>query len=161
MPIQMPGDTRSTAIPSPPVPRRHTLPRERAYAPIRASTRLTWTACQVPRPLAVGMPRSLSAAAMPASDVTPAVCSSATTFCPDSENAYLIGAGTSFASPMAAAEAAVVKAQTHGAITGSALEMCILVSATNVTGKRPDPNYNYGRIDVLSALSNSSCKSGT
>ena len=88
------------------------------------------------------------------------VCSSATSLCPDSEDAYLIGAGTSFASPMAAGEAAVVKAQSHGALTGSALEMCILVSATNVTGKRPDPNYNYGRIDVLSALNNSSCKSG-
>ena len=39
-------------------------------APSRASTLDTWAACQVPRPLAVGMPRSLSAAAMPASDVT-------------------------------------------------------------------------------------------
>jgi subtilisin family serine protease len=94
-------------------------------------------------------------------DLVFGVCSSATTLCPGVENEYLVGAGTSFASPMAAAEAAVVKAQTHGAITGSALEMCVLVSATNVTGKRPDPSYNYGRIDVLSALNNSSCKSGT
>ena len=94
-------------------------------------------------------------------DLVFGVCSSATSLCPDSEDEYLVGAGTSFASPMAAAEAAVVKAQTQGAITGSALEMCVLVSASNVTGKRPDPNYNYGRINVLSALNNSSCKSGT
>ena len=44
--------------------------------PNRANTRLTCTACHVPCPLAVGMPRSLSAAAMPTSDVTPAACSS-------------------------------------------------------------------------------------
>lgn len=93
-------------------------------------------------------------------DLVFGACSSATSFCPDSEDTYLIGAGTSFAAPMAAAEAAVVKAQTAGAVTGSGLEMCVLVSATNVTGKRPDPNYNYGRINVLSALRNSSCKSG-
>ena len=89
------------------------------------------------------------------------VCSSATAFCPDSEDEYLIGAGTSFAAPMAAAEAAVVKAHTSGAITGSSLENCILQSATNVTGKRPDPNYNFGVINVLSALNNSNCKSGS
>lgn len=94
-------------------------------------------------------------------DLVLGVCSSATTFCPDSEDEYLIGAGTSFASPMAAGEAAVVRAQQGGAISGASLEMCVLLSATEVTGKRPDPNYNYGRIDVLSALKNSNCKSGT
>lgn len=94
-------------------------------------------------------------------DLVLGVCSSATTFCPDSENSYLIGAGTSFASPMAAGEAAVVKAQQGGAISGGSLEMCVLVSATEVTGKRPDPNYNYGRINVYGALKNSKCKSGT
>jgi lantibiotic leader peptide-processing serine protease len=94
-------------------------------------------------------------------DLVYGVCSSASSFCPNVENVYLIGAGTSFASPMAAGEAAVVKAQRAGALTGGSLEMCVLVSATDVTGKRPDPKYNYGRIDVLSALTNSSCKSGS
>ena len=36
----------------------------------------------------------------------------------------------------------------------------VLTSADNITGHRPDPNYNFGRIDVLSALSNSACKTG-
>jgi len=94
-------------------------------------------------------------------DLVLGVCSSATAFCPGAENEYLIGAGTSFASPHAAGEAAVVKAQRAGAITAGSLEMCVLASATNLTGKRPDPNYNFGRINVLSALNNSNCKSGS
>jgi subtilisin family serine protease len=94
-------------------------------------------------------------------DLVLGVCSSATSLCPGAENEYLIGAGTSFASPMAAGEAAVVKSQRDGAITGHSLEYCVLVSASNITGKRPDPNYNFGRINVVSALNNSSCKSGT
>jgi lantibiotic leader peptide-processing serine protease len=95
------------------------------------------------------------------SDLVIGACSSATTICADSEDEYVGDAGTSFASPMAAGEAAVVQAQQGGAISGGSLEMCVLVSATEVTGKRPDVNYNYGRIDVYSALKNSSCKSGT
>jgi subtilisin family serine protease len=93
-------------------------------------------------------------------DLVLGVCSGQSALCSGMENAYALGAGTSFASPMAAAEAAVIKAQTKGAITGAALQNCILVSSSNLTGKRPDPNYNYGRIDVLSALNNSNCKSG-
>jgi len=88
-------------------------------------------------------------------------CSSATTLCPGMENQYLIGAGTSFSSPLAAGEAAVVKAQRSGAISGKSLEQCVLTSAANITGHRPDPKYNFGRIDVLGALQNSKCKSGT
>ena len=97
-------------------------------------------------------------------DLVYGVCSSAainpgtgTAFCPD-EAHYLIGAGTSFASPHAAGEAAVVMAQRNQAISGSALETCVLQSAANITGHRPDPDYNFGRIDVLSALNNSHCK---
>jgi hypothetical protein len=45
---------------------------------ILVSTRFTWTACQIPRPVAVGMLRSLNATAMPTSDVRPAACSSRT-----------------------------------------------------------------------------------
>ena len=68
---------------------------------------------------------------------------------PGFENAYAIGAGTSFASPMAAGEAGGGESPARaGAISGSALEHCMLVSATKITGKRPDPNYNFGRINV-------------
>jgi subtilisin family serine protease len=94
-------------------------------------------------------------------DLVLGVCSSATTLCPGVENEYLIGAGTSFASPHAAGEAAVVKAQRNGAISGGSLETCVLTSSFNVTGHRPDPNYNFGRISVLNALNNSKCKTGS
>jgi lantibiotic leader peptide-processing serine protease len=85
-------------------------------------------------------------------------CSSATTtLCPGMENSYLIGTGTSFASPMVAGEAAVVKGQTNS-VVGQALENCITTSATEVTKKRPDPNYGFGRINVFSAVQSKSCK---
>ncbi len=85
-------------------------------------------------------------------------CSSSTSFCSGQENQYLVGVGTSFASPHAAGEAAVVKANAGGAISGPALEKCLLNTATEVTGHRPDVNYNFGRIDVLSAVRSSGCK---
>src|SRR6202043_1204812 len=78
--------------------------------------------------------------------------------CPGSETSYLIGAGTSFASPHAAGEAAVVKTQSTTHIAGAALETCVLNTASNVAGKRPDINYNFGRIGVLSAVKSSGCK---
>jgi lantibiotic leader peptide-processing serine protease len=91
-------------------------------------------------------------------DLVIGACSSATSLCPGSENSYLIGAGTSFASPHAAGEAAVVKTQSTTHIAGAALETCVLNTASNVAGKRPDINYNFGRIDVLSAVKSSGCK---
>lgn len=90
-------------------------------------------------------------------DLVLGACSSASTLCPGMENQYLIGAGTSFASPMAAAEAAVVKGQSN-TVVGQALETCIATSSTEVTGKRPDPNYGFGRINVLSAVNAKSCR---
>jgi subtilisin family serine protease len=78
--------------------------------------------------------------------------------CPGMENAYLIGAGTSFATPHVSGEAAVVKAQANGFIKGQALETCLLNTATKVNGVRPDSLYNYGRIDVLRAVKSSSCQ---
>jgi subtilisin family serine protease len=92
-------------------------------------------------------------------DLVIGACSSASPpqLCPGVENAYLVGAGTSFASPMAAGEAAVVKGQSN-TVTGQALETCIATSATDVTGKRPDPNYGFGRINVFTAVTSKSCK---
>jgi lantibiotic leader peptide-processing serine protease len=83
-------------------------------------------------------------------------CSSATTYCPGVENGYLVGTGTSFASPMAAGEAADIKAGASS-LSVSQIEKCILNNADDVTGKRPDPNYNYGRINVLKAVTASGC----
>ena len=58
---------------------------------------------------------------------------------------------------LSAAEAAVVKGQSN-TVVGQALETCIATSSTEVTGKRPDPNYGFGRINVLSAVNAKSCR---
>jgi subtilisin family serine protease len=83
-------------------------------------------------------------------------CSSSNPICPGQENQYLVGIGTSFASPLVAGEAAVVKAQA-GTLTASAVEQCILKNADNITGKRPDPAYNFGRVNVLKSATASGC----
>jgi lantibiotic leader peptide-processing serine protease len=75
------------------------------------------------------------------------------------EMAYVSGAGTSFSSPLVAAEAAVIKAQAHTKPAPTALEACILSSADAPKGKsKPDINYNFGRIDVLNGVLHSKCK---
>jgi lantibiotic leader peptide-processing serine protease len=84
-------------------------------------------------------------------------CSSASAFCPGAENMYLVGDGTSFASPLVAGEAAVVQAESP-TVTGSALETCIATSSIEPNGTRPDPNYGFGVVNVLSAVNNKSCK---
>jgi lantibiotic leader peptide-processing serine protease len=90
-------------------------------------------------------------------DLVIGACSSATTsLCPGMEGQYLIGAGTSFASPMTAAEGAVIQGQSS-TVVGQVLETCIENSAFNVTGKRPDPSYNFGVIDVLAAVNSKGC----
>jgi len=75
------------------------------------------------------------------------------------ERHYVSNAGTSFSSPLVAAEAAVIKAQAVTKPTPSALESCILSTADAVEGKsKPDINYNFGRIDVLNGVLHSKCK---
>jgi serine protease len=90
------------------------------------------------------------------SDLVIGACSSSNALCPGQENQYLIGAGTSFASPLVAGEAAVIKAQSN-TLTPSAVEQCILKNADNITGKRPDPAYNFGRVNVLKSATASGC----
>ena len=90
-------------------------------------------------------------------DLVIGACSSFSSICPGSEDSYAIGAGTSFASPMTAGEAAVVKGQAT-TVVGQALETCIATTSSEVTGKRPDPDYNFGRIDVLNAINSKSCQ---
>jgi lantibiotic leader peptide-processing serine protease len=90
-------------------------------------------------------------------DLVIGVCSSASSFCPGEEDQLLIGDGTSFASPLVAGEAAVVQAQST-TVAGSALETCIATSSIEPNGTRPDPNYGFGVVNVLSAVNNKSCK---
>jgi subtilisin family serine protease len=90
-------------------------------------------------------------------DLVIGACSSASSFCTGMENSYLVGDGTSFASPLVAGEAAVVQAQST-TVAGSALETCIATSSIEPNGTRPDPNYGFGVVNVLSAVNNKSCK---
>jgi lantibiotic leader peptide-processing serine protease len=79
--------------------------------------------------------------------------------CLGADTLYLLGDGTSFASPLVAGEAAVVKANAGGTISESVLENCILTTADEPNGDSPpDVNYNYGRINVLSAVLSGNCK---
>ena len=78
-------------------------------------------------------------------------CSAASNAACTTENMYYLGSGTSFASPHAAATAAVAKSQSGFSLLGASLEACELGSAIEVTGVRHDVNYGYGFIDVLRA----------
>jgi lantibiotic leader peptide-processing serine protease len=74
------------------------------------------------------------------------------------EGCYLIGAGTSFASPHVAGEAAVVLSHATSTRSPAALETCLLNSATELNGDRPDITFDFGRIDVLNAIKASACQ---
>jgi subtilisin family serine protease len=62
---------------------------------------------------------------------------------------YVVGDGTSFAAPHVAGEAAVIESQIAGDQDGGFLTSCILKSADAVTGRKIDPLYDHGRINVL------------
>lgn len=70
---------------------------------------------------------------------------------------YLIGAGTSFAAPHVSGEGAVIESELRGNRDGDALAACILNTADPVTGRRIDPLYGRGRIEVLRGAA---CRSG-
>jgi subtilisin family serine protease len=78
--------------------------------------------------------------------------------CLNSEITYVSSEGTSFAAPHVSGEGAVVKAHSPALISGQALETCLLNSAFKVNGVRPDPLYNFGRIDVTAAVLLGSCQ---
>ena len=67
------------------------------------------------------------------------------------EISYVFGAGTSFASPHVAGEAAVVVSDFAKGESVGHLTACIESSADHPTGKEVDPLYGHGRIDVLTA----------
>jgi serine protease len=84
-------------------------------------------------------------------------CSTASPgLCPGDETQYVVDLGTSMATPMVAAEAAILLAQTKG-LSPSTVEACILnAAAAQGTGKG-DINWNFGRISIPSALKTSGC----
>jgi subtilisin family serine protease len=66
---------------------------------------------------------------------------------------YLVGSGTSFAAPHVVGEAAVIESQFPGDQKDEFLANCILKSADPVTGRKIDPLYDRGRINVLRGAS--------
>ncbi len=71
--------------------------------------------------------------------------------CSDKQT-YLLAAGTSFSAPHASGEGAVIESQTNRDDPGLALLRCIELGADAVTGRRFDPVYAFGRIDVLGGV---------
>ncbi len=63
---------------------------------------------------------------------------------------YSIGAGTSFAAPLVAGEAAVIESDTPG--HKADLDACIIRSADKLSRRVPDRVYGFGRIDVLGGI---------
>lgn len=92
------------------------------------------------------------------SDLVLGACSAAFNPMCAAENRYYFGAGTSFASPLAAGEAAVIKAQASKPPTATALEQCVLTTADEINGVRPDTAYGFGRLDVVTGVLSSTCK---
>jgi subtilisin family serine protease len=73
------------------------------------------------------------------------------------ETSYNAGIGTSFATPMVSAEAAILLAQGGATTSPAALESCILNSAAPQGTGVGDINYDFGRISIPSALKTSGC----
>ena len=63
---------------------------------------------------------------------------------------YSLGAGTSFAAPLAAGEAAVIQSDTPDRKTK--LDQCVIQTADPLSGRVPDRVFGFGRIDVLAGI---------
>ncbi len=63
---------------------------------------------------------------------------------------YSIGAGTSFAAPLVAGEAAVIESDTPG--RKAKLDACIIESSDRLSRRVPDRIFAFGRIDVLGGI---------
>ena len=63
---------------------------------------------------------------------------------------YSLGAGTSFAAPLAAGEAAVIQSDTPD--RKRKLDECIINTADPLSSRVPDPIFGFGRIDVLAGI---------
>lgn len=67
------------------------------------------------------------------------------------EQSYILGAGTSFASPHVAGEAAVIGSDFKREPRVEKVTACIERTSDHPTGRFVDPRYGFGRIDVLNA----------
>jgi lantibiotic leader peptide-processing serine protease len=65
-------------------------------------------------------------------------------------NSYSIGAGTSFAAPIVAGEAAVIESDKRG--NKKPLDNCIIQSSDKLTSHVPDRVFGFGRVDVLGGI---------
>lgn len=83
-------------------------------------------------------------------------CSTAIPGVCGAENEYVFDLGTSMATPMVSAEAAILLAQTKG-LSPAVVEACILNSAAAEGTGKGDINWNFGRISIPSALKTSGC----
>ncbi|MDB4910757.1 MAG: in-like serine protease [Gemmatimonadetes bacterium] len=63
---------------------------------------------------------------------------------------YSLGAGTSYASPLVAGEAAVIESDTPG--TRATLDNCIIRSSDLLSRHVPDRIFGFGRVDVLGGI---------
>ena len=63
---------------------------------------------------------------------------------------YSLGAGTSFAAPLVAGEAAVIESDTPG--NKANIDQCIIKSADPLSIHVPDRVFGFGRIDVLGGI---------
>jgi subtilisin family serine protease len=63
---------------------------------------------------------------------------------------YSLGAGTSFAAPLVAGEAAVIESDTPG--KKGNIDQCIIKSADLLSRHVPDRVFGFGRIDVLGGI---------
>lgn len=72
-------------------------------------------------------------------------------------NFYGFAAGTSFASPHAAAEAAVIESAVPGDQTAGQLEQCILNGSNVIDGRQVSFRYGRGRINVLRGTGRRGC----
>jgi subtilisin family serine protease len=71
--------------------------------------------------------------------------------CSDKQT-YLFAGGTSFSTPHASGEGAVVEGETRRPDSSDKLTHCIEVGADAVTGRRFDPIFAFGRIDLLGGV---------
>jgi subtilisin family serine protease len=65
-------------------------------------------------------------------------------------NVYSLGAGTSFASPLVAGEAAIIESDTPG--HKADLDNCIITSSDKLSRHVPDKIFGFGRVDVLGGI---------
>jgi lantibiotic leader peptide-processing serine protease len=83
-------------------------------------------------------------------------CSSASATACAGESSYNAGIGTSFATPMVSAEAAIMLALNSG-MSPATLEACILNNAATQGSGKGDANYDFGRISIPAAAKATGC----